>query len=179
VLKVLTKLLDRGSSFLLALGLVMGLELMCTIEWTFPYCSLQDDGPAAAIFGLPFPYIRWSGVSSLVYEFMPWVYALNVLTLLVLAWPLTWLFLRTFGARRRRLRIALSTIGLALALIVSAGIAQLIVVGAWQPTASMRLYGQDTYYDPRPVRFTLMDLHYECTPSQTWFPNRAIQKQER
>jgi hypothetical protein len=62
-LNVATKFLDRWSSFLLAFGVVMCLESLCTIEWSFPYCSSQEDGPAAAVFGLPFPYIRWAGAS--------------------------------------------------------------------------------------------------------------------
>ena len=154
----------------------MCLESLCTVEWSFPYCSTQEDGPAAAVFGMPFPFIRWGSVSSLYYEFMPLVSALNFLTLLALAWPLTRLLLRSFGERRIGFRIALGSIGLAVALVVFAGIAALIGVGAWQPTASIRLYGQDTYFDLRPLRFTMIDLHYECTPSQAWFPNRGIQK---
>jgi hypothetical protein len=171
-LNVATKFLDRSSSFLLALGVVMCLESLYTIEWSFPYCSSQEDGPAAALFGMPFPYIRWGGASSLEYDFMPLVCALNVLALLALVWPLTRRLLRSFGERRSGIRIALGSIGLALALFVFAGIASLIGVGAWQPTASIRLYGQDTYFDLRPLRFMRIDLHYECTPSQAWFPHR-------
>jgi hypothetical protein len=176
LLNVATKFLDRWSSFLLAFGVVMCLESLCTIEWSFPYCSSQEDGPAAAVFGMPFPYIQWGGVSSLEYDFMPLVYALNVIALLALAWPLTGLLLRPFGERRSGIRIALGTIGLALALVVLASTAFLIGVGAWQPTASIRLDGQDTYFDLRPLRFTMNDLHYGCTPSHAWFPIRLIQK---
>jgi hypothetical protein len=164
-LNVATKFFDRWSSFLLAFGVVMCLESLCTIEWSFPYCSSQEDGPAAAVFGMPFPYIRWAGASSLEYDFMPLVYALNVLVLFALAWPLTRLLLWSFVERRSGIRTALGTIGLALTLVVLAGIAFLIGVGAWQPTASIGLYGQDTYFDLRPLWFTINDLHYECTPS--------------
>jgi hypothetical protein len=176
-LNVATKFLDRSSSFLLALGVVMCLESLYTIEWSFSYCSSQEDGPAAAVFGMPFPYIRWGGVSSLEYEFMPLVSALNVLTPLALAWPMTRLLLWSLGERRSGIRIVLGVIGLALALVVSADIALLIGVGAWQPTASIRLDEQDTYFDLRPLRFTMNDLHYECIPSQAWFvPESRIQK---
>jgi hypothetical protein len=175
-LNVAAKFLDRWSSFLLAFGVVMCVESLCTIEWSFPYCSSQEDGPAAAVFGMPFPYIWWSGVSSLEYDFMPLVYALNVLALLAVAWPLTRRLLRSFGERRSGIRAALGTIGLALALVVLAGIAFLIGVGAWRPTAFIGLYGQDTYFDLRPLRFTINDLHYECTPSHAWFPNGWIRK---
>jgi hypothetical protein len=175
-LNVAAKFLDRSSSLLLALGIVICLEALYTIEWSFPYCSSQEDGPAAAVFGMPFPYIQWGSVSSLEYDFMPLVWALNVLALLALAWPLTRLLLTSFGERRSGIRIALGTIGFAPALVVLAGIAILVGVGLWQPTASIRLYGQDTYFDLRPLRFTMNDLHYECTPSRAWFPNRWIPK---
>jgi hypothetical protein len=125
---------------------------------------------------MPFPYIQWAGVSSLEYDFMPLVYALNILVLFALAWPLTRLLFWSFVERRSGIRIALGTIGLALTLVVLAGVASLIGVGAWQPTASIRLYGQDTSFDLRPLRFTMNDLHYECTPSHAWFPNRLIRK---
>jgi hypothetical protein len=170
------KFLDRSSSVLLALGVVMGFESLYTIEWSFPYCSSQEDGPAAAVFGMPFPYIRWGGTSSLEYDFMPLVCALNILALLALAWPFTRLLLRSFGERASGTRIVLGTIGLALALVVSAGIAFPISVGAWRPTAFIAPDGRGTYFDLRPVRLTTNDLHYECTPSQAWFPNRRVEQ---
>jgi hypothetical protein len=172
------KFLDRWSSFLLALGIVMCLEARYTIEWSFPSCSSQEDGPAAAVFGMPFPYFQWGSVSSLEYDFIPLVYALNVLALSALFWPLIRHLLRSFAGRRSGIRTALGASGLALALVVLVGISFLIGIGAWRPTAHMRLYGQDTYFDLRPLRFTLNDLHYECTPSQTWFPDRWVPKAE-
>lgn len=163
------KFLNHWSPFLLALGSVMCLESLYTIEWSFPYCLSEEDGPAAAVFGMPLPYIWWNGVSSLEYDFIPLLGALNVLALFALAWPLTRLLLRPFSERRSAIRIALGTIGLALALVVLIGVAFLIDVGALQPTVSIGLAGQDTYFDLRPLRFTINDLHYECTPSQAWF----------
>ena len=177
-MNVATKFLDRWSSFLLALGIVMCLEALCTIEWSFPSCSSQEDGPAAAVFGMPFPYIQWGGVSSLEYDFMPLVYALNVLALLALFWPSIRHLLGLFAERRSGIRTALGASGLALALVVSAGIVFLIGIGAWQPAAHVGLYGEDRYFDLRPLRFTLNDLHYECTPSQAWFPDRWVPKAE-
>jgi hypothetical protein len=169
---VVIRFLDRSSSFFLALGVVMVLESLCSIEWTFPYCTSQEDGPASAVFGMPFPYVRWGGVSSLEYDFIPLLYVLNNLALLALAWPLARRLLRSFDARWRSLRIALGSIGLALALVVLAGIAELTGYGLWQPTTSLNPYGPDGYFDLRPLRFTWLDLHYECTPSETWFPRR-------
>lgn len=159
-----TKFLDRWSSFLLAFGIALCFEWLFTIEWSFPYCASQEDGPGSAVFGMPFPYIRWGGVSSLEYEFMPLVYAFNVLALLALCWPLMRVALRSFGEKRSGIRTILGTIGLALSLVVLVDKALLINSGAWRPTAYIRPSGQDTYLDLRPVRFTLNDLHYACTP---------------
>jgi hypothetical protein len=88
-----TKFFDRWSSFLLALGIALCFGWLFTIEWSFPYCTTQQDGPAAAVFGMPLPYIRWGGVSSLEYDFMPLAYAFNTLILLALFWPLIGLVL--------------------------------------------------------------------------------------
>ena len=52
----------------------------------------------------------------------------------------------------------------------------LVGIGEWRPTACLGLYGRDRYVDLRPVRFTVNDLHYECTPSPSWFPNRPARK---
>jgi hypothetical protein len=80
---------NRWSSPLLAFGVVICLESLYTIEWSYPYCLSPVDGPASAVFSVPFPYVRWTGVSSLEYEFMPLVYVLNIPALSALVWPLT------------------------------------------------------------------------------------------
>lgn len=175
-LNAAAKFLNLWAALLLALGIVMCLQSLYTIEWSFPYCSSQTDGPASAVFGMPLPYIRWTGVSSEEYAFMPLVYVLNVLVLSALAWPLTRLLLRRLPEKRSSIRTGLGLTGFTLALVVTAGVAVLMSIGAWRPTSSLALYRGDTYFDLRPVRFTLNDLHYECTPSPTWFPNRSIRK---
>jgi hypothetical protein len=89
---------------------------------------------------------------------------------------MTRLLVWSLGERRSGIRIVLGAIGLALALVMLADIAFLIGVGAWQPTASIRLDGQDTYFDLRPLRFTMNDLYHECMPSQAWFPNPGAKR---
>ena len=78
---------------------------------------------------------------------------------LPLAWRLTRLLLRSFGERRSGIRIALGIIGSTLALVMLAGLALRMSIGAWRPTASLGLYGHEKYFDLRPVRFTVNDLH--------------------
>src|SRR5215213_2704272 len=78
----------RYPAFPLTLGLVGWLEAIFTIEWSFPYCSSQEDGPASAVYGMPLPYIRWAGVSSMEYELMPLILILNLVILFAVAFPL-------------------------------------------------------------------------------------------
>ncbi|MGA3130425.1 MAG: hypothetical protein ABSD59_06470 [Terracidiphilus sp.] len=170
-MKTVSEFLNRWAAFLLALGIVMCFQSRYTIEWSYPYCSSQADGPASAVFGMPLPYMQFSGVSSAEYYFVPLLYVLNVLVLTTLAWPLTRLLLRRLPERRAGIRIGLGLTGLTLALIVSAVLVSLVRVGAWLPRASLGLHGYYTYSDFRPVRFTFNDLHYDCTPSSWWFQN--------
>ena len=83
---------DRRRRWIIAivftLGLAMATERVVTIEWSFAYCNDPQDGPASAIFGAPFPYERWWGASSMVYEFVPHFYVLNVLVLFGIALPI-------------------------------------------------------------------------------------------
>ena len=79
------KLLVRHAPLLLAVGLAGSMELFLTLEWSFPYCNDPQDGPASGVFGFPFPYVRWGGFSSLIYVFMPHLYAVNLLVRSALA----------------------------------------------------------------------------------------------
>jgi hypothetical protein len=166
-----TRFLNRRSAPLLALGIVMCIQSFYTVEWSFPYCSSQADGPASAVFGMPLPYIQWSGVSSLEYEFMPLVCVLNVLLLLTLAWPITSLLLRRLPQGRSSLRTGLGLTGFTLTFLVTAGVVLLMGIGAWRPRLSLAQRPYYTYSEFRPIRFTVNDLHYNCTPSPGWFPH--------
>ena len=172
----LTKFLSRWSALLLALGIVMCLQSVLTIEWSFPYCSSLADGPASAVFGMPLPYIQYSGVSSLEYDFMPLMYVLDLLLLLAITWPITARVLRKVPEERRRIRIALGVTGLAVASLITATVVFFMSIGSWRPIRSLTAVGYYRYSDLRPVRFTVNDLHYDCTPSPRWFPKGWIHK---
>lgn len=165
-----THFFDRWSALLLALGSVMCVESFFTIEWSFPYCSSQVSGPASAVFGMPLPYIQWSGASSLEYEFVPLAYLLNVLLLLTLAWPITRLLLRKLSEKRSGIRVGLGVAGLTVTVLITVVVVWLMSVGAWRPTSSLTRPPYYTYSDFRPIRFALNDLHYDCTPAPGWFP---------
>jgi len=161
-------LLARFSPLLLALGAMLWLEAFYTIEWSFPYCLRQADGPASAVFGMPLPYIRWSMVSSLEYLYMPLVYAINILLLSALAWPLAAVATRPLA---RRVRVALGALGAILIFVPVALHLFLVSAGAWRATDSIATL-PDAYADFRPVRFMANDGHYRCTPAPQWFAAR-------
>lgn len=161
------KSIIRNPAFLLTTGLVGWCETIFTIEWSFPYCSNQEDGPASAVFGLPLPYIRYSGVSSLEYFYMPSILILNLLILFIIAFPLvSWAVKRVASPDQSRRRSVVSVVGLVL----------LLSVGSWNifllihriPVSTVAS-GYETYSEFRPIRFSFKDLHYDCTPSNYWF----------
>lgn len=94
--------ITRHPALLLTLGFVGWLEAIFTIEWSFPYCSSQEDGPESAVFGMPLPYIRWTGVSSLEYELMPLIWVLNIVILSAIAFPFVSWAVKKVGYSRSR-----------------------------------------------------------------------------
>jgi hypothetical protein len=74
-------------AILLTLGLVAWFQEIFSIEWSFPYCSSQSDGPASAVWGMPLPYVRWSTVSSMEYFWMPTILILNLALLFAVSFP--------------------------------------------------------------------------------------------
>jgi hypothetical protein len=70
--------LARGGDVLLCLGAASWLVSFGGIEWSFPYCSSQADGPATAVFGFPLPFMRMSPVTSVTILFAPHGHLLDV-----------------------------------------------------------------------------------------------------
>jgi hypothetical protein len=164
------KFMIRNPAFLLTLGLVGWCETIFTIEWSFPYCSKQEDGPASAVFGMPLPYIRHSGVSSLEYFYMPSILILNLLILFVIAFPLvSWAVKRVASPDQTRRRSVMSVVGLVLLLSIGSWNIFLMQSGIYKISVSTIASGYETYSEFRPVRFSFKDLHYDCTPSNYWF----------
>ena len=160
------ELLRRYAPLLVAAALAIGLEWLVTVEWSFAYCSSQEDGPASAIYGFPLPYIRWGGYSSLIYVFMPAAYLAN-LTLLTYAAYL--LIRRLVNRMHPRRRTILGLVGAAFLAIAGLRAIFLIAVGARVPVLSMADDGYST--ELRPVALTLDDSRDSCTPSAWWFPD--------
>jgi hypothetical protein len=42
------RLFNRYTPILLTIGLVLWLESLVTVEWSYPYCLNREDGPAYA-----------------------------------------------------------------------------------------------------------------------------------
>lgn len=163
-------LITRYPAFLLTLGLVGWVEAIFTIEWSFPYCSSQEDGPASAVFGMPFPYIRWAGVSSMEYELMPSILIVNIVILFAIAFPfVSWAVKKVASSEQGRRRSMLSLAGVFLLLSIGARTALLVQFGIYKIPVSTIASSYETYSEFRPVRFTFKNLHYDCTPSNYWF----------
>lgn len=147
-----------------SLGLASALEACLTIEWWYPYCSVQDSGPAPAVFGAPLPYARFAG-SSLTFEVMPHIVAADVALIAgVIGLLLAVLVRHAREERRRLLRPIAYVLGTTLLVgrvaIVSLG----FCTGALRPEWSIAHSPFDgDYYDYRPMRVAT-EWHYDCAP---------------
>ena len=167
---------------LLALGLAAWFQEIFSIEWSFPYCSSQSDGPASAVWGMPLPYIRWSTVSSMEYFWMPSVLVLNILLLFAAVFPFVSWVLRKTETRapqgnegvappaavplvERLLRATLTVFGAVLILLYCSSLWFQIHIGVYKvPVANVAHENYETYSDFRPVHFGFKTLRYQCTP---------------
>jgi hypothetical protein len=164
---------NRYTTILLTIGLVLWLEAVVTIEWSYPYCLSQEDGPAYAARGMPLPYWMWNGVASLEHDFMPHVYILNVIVLCLLMFPsVRWILNRFISPRLKWLRVVIGAVGCLLLLSHVALTVLGISTGYYRPEISLGLEGYYRYADFRPVRFGFIKSSAaDCTPSRFWFPD--------
>lgn len=166
-------LVNRYTTILLTVGLVLWLEGLVTIEWSYPYCLSQTDGPAYAAYGMPLPYWMWNGVVSLEHDFMPHAYILNVIVLCLLTFPaIRWILHRVISPRLKWLRIVIGVVGCLLLLSHVALMGFLISTGYYRPERSLGLGGYYSYAEFRPIRFGFIKSNAaDCTPSRFWFPD--------
>lgn len=168
----LTALKDRMINYtpiLWAVFVSIFVNTVVTVEWSHPYCNVQDSGPAHAAFGFPLPYTQWGGVSSMEYFFMPHIYVLN----LTLIGFLTFAIIRKLISYNMLssslvLYIGLSVVGVVLASsMVFVEILKLFSIYAvFVPTIGDEIYGSP-YFSYRPVGID--NIHYDCKPSEYWF----------
>ena len=166
-------ILDRIAPMLLTTGIVVWAEGLITIQWTYPYCLDQSDGPAYAAQGMPLPYWMWNGVASLEHDFVPHIYVLNIVILSLLLFPLVWwIYKRLFGQRPAWTKTVPAAFGALLLVSHVALMALMIWMGWFRPTTSLSREGYWSYSEFRPVRIGGYRGNAPvCTPSQYWFPN--------
>ena len=153
---------------LLAIGSAWWVDKLATIEWSYPYCSVLDDGPAGAVFGFPFPHRQASIVASASDIFIPWLYVVDLVLiaglLFVLLLPLVaWL------EKRHALLCKFLVATSAVVLIATAAPFETWVVynGISSPTDSFS--GNLNYSELRPVALRILGRQRDCTASPFWF----------
>jgi hypothetical protein len=147
------------------------LESLITIEWSYPYCLSQEDGPAYAAYGMPLPYWMWNGVTSLEHDFMPLAYILNVIVFCLLIFPAArWILNRVTSPRLNWLRSIITAVRCLLLLCHIALTGFLVSTGFYRPTISLGLEGYCRYADFRPVRIGFIKSNAaDCMQSPFWF----------
>ncbi len=155
--------------FSISVALAGWLQILITIEWSYPYCLDQSDGPGYIIQGMPLPYWRWSGASSLDYIYLPHIYIVNLIILAVLFFPLvSWVLnIKIFQVLMAKIYLAVFG-GLLFTtyLVVGTGMHTF-----YRPVSSLGLEGYYKYMDFRPVKLGYLQTPgTHCTPSAFWFP---------
>jgi hypothetical protein len=138
------------------------------IEWSYPYCLTQFDGPSYAFWGLPLPWMRFTGVSSGEYFVMTHVYAANVLITAAALRPVhTAIVLYTPPITRRVVGILVRVASALLLAIFTF----FLGAGIYRPVGG-GIVPMGTLASLRPVGIAAgLDLQpgYACTPSTYWF----------
>ena len=149
---------------LLTLGIVVWFQEIFTVEWSSPYCSDPVDGPLSAVYGMPLPYIRWSGVSSMEYFWMPSAFVLNIAILFAIVFPLlSWVMRNLHGSRSTRL--ISNIVGAFLVITFAAWLGLQFYIGIYKvPVSNIASENYENYTDFRPVGFGFKSLRYQCTP---------------
>ena len=157
---------------LAALGAAWWIEKLVTLEWSYPYCSVMDNGEAAAVLGFPLPYQQASIATSATNFFIPWLYVVNLAAIaggvLLLLRPLV----SRLGASDPRHRKFIVVPAAALLLVTAVAFEVMVLsMGIWRPTSSFR--GSPHYGELRPVAVRVLEHPRNCTASPFWFPDKG------
>jgi hypothetical protein len=151
-----------------ATGLVWAVSLsfifveFVPLAWWHPYCDKMDDGPGYFAYGLPFPFRAFSGVSSLEYNVLPFVYLLDLVLMTALFLPKIILVARKVRTMSRIGAYSLATVGTLL-------VAVLVWINAWAisnhwvvPSQTLDSTG-DKYFSYRPwIVMRVLGRHHAC-----------------
>jgi hypothetical protein len=158
-----------------AVGAAWWIEKLVTLEWSYPYCSVRDSGPAAAVFGFPLPYEQTSIVTSGTYFFIPWLYLLNIAAIAAGVFLLLRQLTSRLVTSNRLANIMLGVTGAVLLTTAIVFEVSMIYMGVWRPTSSFS--GSPRFSELRPVASVVFRRQRECTASPFWFPDSAHPKQ--
>ena len=161
--------LARGGDVLLCLGAASWFVSFGVIEWSFPYCSSQADGPATAVFGFPLPFMRMSPVTSVTILFAPHGYLLDVVLVGSALLALGNIVRARLPSMKAR-PFLLGGLGAALLVMQLLWHGVLWARGIELPVTSIAMKPYDSYSEFRPVRLDSWG-RLRCTPSRWWFPD--------
>ena len=159
----------RILTLLAAVGAAWWIENAATVEWSYPYCSILDNGEAAAVFGFPLPYQQVFIAGSASFNFIPWLY---VFDLAVITFGV-FLFFRVLASRLAASKPLVWNVFIgaaaALMLIPAAGLEIFAIsIDVSRPVSS---FADDIHYsDLRPVAVHVRGRPRNCTLSPFWFP---------
>ena len=160
----------RRWELLTALGAAWWFEKVMTLEWSYPYCSVRDDGPAGAVFGFPLPYEQASIVDSATHFFIPWLYVVNLIAIAGAVFLVLHLLGPRFGTSKpRALKLRVGAIGAALLLTAILLEVSALSMGVWRPTSSFS--ESPRFSELRPVAVAFRRQR-DCTASPFWFANK-------
>lgn len=175
----MTKTRIGGGWWLLAAtGAAMWVEKLVTVEWSYPYCGILDNGEAAAVHGFPLPYEQAFIAGSASDLFIPWLYVVNLAVIaggiLLLLRPLASRF-QTLNPRRWKFGLGV----VATLLLVPAVVLDVFAlsIGVWHPVSSFS--GSPRYSELRPVAVRTLARPRNCTASPFWFPDRVRPKNQQ
>jgi hypothetical protein len=147
----------------LSVVLALVIDSWVTIEWTWPNCGEGDRWLAA--HGLPLPYTRWGGWSSMEYVWVPELFALNMVLLAGAAFlALRWLPAFRFSSALYGALTVLLTLNAVVGLLITS----IMMV---QADRSLAHEGSGySMWDLRPVAMHFDGSRaYDCTPAPWWF----------
>ena len=168
---------DGGRWWLLlaAVGAAWWIEKLVTLEWSYPYCSVRDDGPAGAVRGFPLPYQQASIVTSATDFFIPWLYVVNLAVIagsvLLLLRPLASRLKASNPRYRKFIGVPVAVFLFATAVAFEVFV---LSIGVWRPTSSFT--SAPRYSEFRPVALRVLERPRDCTASPFWFPSRGRPK---
>jgi hypothetical protein len=153
---------------IIALILALVIDWWVTIEWSWPDCGSGDRWVAA--YGLPLPYMRWGGASSMEYRWVPEIFALNIGLLSAgIFMALCWL---------PSFRLSGKVYGALITLAALSALFNLLMLSATIVSSGRSLARADvgeSMWDLRPVALRFAGYRrYECTPSPYWFGERRL-----